>query len=286
MASLSTYYWLAKPGIVYGNCLAATAGFLLASKGHPSITLYIVMVGGIALVMASGCVFNNYIDRGIDEKMARTKKRALVQGVLSATNALMYGTVLGIIGLAILLTGTNALTFGLALAGLVLYVGVYGYWKRRSVHGTLVGSLAGAIPPVVGYCAVTNRFDLGALLLFLILVLWQMPHFYAIALYRFKDYKAADLPVLPVKQGMNAAKQQAIAYIIAFILVIPVLSVTGYTGYSFAIIMMVIGLVWLLKAIREYRTKDDAGWGRKLFGFSLIVMISLSVMLSVGSMLP
>ncbi len=244
------------------------------------------MLAGIALVVAAGCVFNNILDRAIDSAMARTRTRALVSGTISPKQALSYGLMLGTIGLLILAVGTNLLTTALALAGLVIYVAVYGFWKRRSVHGTLVGSLAGAVPLVAGYCAASNQFDRGAWLLFIILALWQMPHFYAIAMYRLGDYKAAKLPVLPAVKGMKATKRSILGYILAFIIATSTLTVFGYTGYSFAGVMIILGLAWFIKGVRGLHVEDNTKWARSMFSFSLVVLMSLSVMLSVGAILP
>jgi heme o synthase len=259
---------------------------LLASKWQLGFGLLLAALSGTALVIASACVFNNYIDRGIDAKMARTKKRALVSGLVSSQSALTYATMLGLLGFSILIVYTNALTVYLGLVALFTYVVLYGISKRRSVHGTVVGSIAGALPPVAGYTAVTNHLDSGALLLFLILVFWQMPHFYAIAIYRFKDYKAASLPVLPVKYGMRAAKLQIVIYTFVFTITTILLTVFGYTGYIFAIVMALVGLYWLSKGIQSFKATDDATWARGMFGTSLIVILCLAIMLSVGTILP
>jgi len=148
-----------------------------------------------------------------------------------------------------------------------------------------VGSISGAAPVVAGYCAVTDRFDGAALILFLILVLWQMPHFYAIAMYRFDDYKNAGLPVLPVKKGWHATKVQIVVYIAAFVLAVGSLTAFGYAGYIFGIIMMLVGVAWLRQGIRGFTTDDNRQWARKLFFVSLLVILALSIMLSVGSRL-
>jgi len=282
---LRTYYSLTKPGIIFGNVLSAAAGFLLASKFHIDVRLFAATIGGMALVIASACVYNNYIDRGIDKKMARTKKRALVSGEISARSALTYATALCVFGFATLLY-TNALVVLIGVVAFIDYVVLYGIAKRRSVHGTIVGSVSGAAPVVVGYVAVTNRFDLGALLLFLILTFWQMPHFYAIAMYRFKDYKAAGLPVLPVKKGPQAAKVQILLYVLGFIAANILLVGRGYVGYSYLVVMVLLGLRWLWRGVQGFRTQDDAAWGRGMFRFSLVVMLGLCAMLSVGSILP
>jgi heme o synthase len=281
-----TYYQLTKPGIIYGNALTAAGGFLLASRGHIDYVLLLAALAGISLVIGSACVFNNYIDRNIDAKMDRTKKRAFASGIISVPVAMIYATVLGLGGATILALYTNILTLGAGLIGFVVYVFLYGIAKRHTVHGTLVGSISGAMPMVAGYLAVTNSIDLGALILFLIMVCWQMPHFYAIAIYRFNDYKAAGLAVLPVKKGIRVTKIQIIAYIVAFIVAITLLSIYDYTGYVFLIVMSMIGLTWLWRGMQSFKTKNDTIWARKMFLFSLIVILALSVMLPVGSMLP
>ncbi len=171
-------------------------GFLLASKGSIDYPLFIYTLVGVSLVVASGCVFNNYIDRDIDRKMERTKNRVLVKGLISPAVSLVYATLLGIAGFMLLWFGANPLACWLGVMGFVVYVGVYSlYMKRHSVYGTLIGSLSGAAPPVIGYCAVTGEFDSGAAILLAIFSLWQMPHSYAIAIFRFKDYQAANIPV-------------------------------------------------------------------------------------------
>lgn len=280
-----TYYQLAKPGIVYGNALAAIGGFLLASHGHVDLGLFLAMLLGVSLVMASGCVYNNYIDRGIDKLMSRTDKRVLVTGTVSARSALVYATILGLVGICLLLL-TNILTALLGLIGFIAYVVLYGIGKRRTVHGTLIGSISGAIPPVIGYCAVSGRIDGAALLLFVILVFWQMPHFYAIATYRRKDYVAAGLPVLPVKLGMRVTKVQILVYIVGFVAACTLLTVLGYTGYAYLITMLLVGLYWLSLALPGFKTHDDDRWARKVFGGSLVVLLVFSFMISIDAFLP
>jgi heme o synthase len=261
-------------------------GFLLAAKWHVNFGLFFATLAGTCLIMASACVFNNYIDRGIDQKMARTRKRALVSGEISGRNALIYASVLGITGFTLLLFYTNLLVAIIGAVAFIDYIVFYGFSKRHSVHGTLVGSIAGAAPPVAGYCAVSNRFDWGAFIIFLIMVCWQMVHFYAIAIRRTKDYKAAAIPVLPVVKGVRATKIQMILYTIAFIFAVIDLSLRGYAGSVFAVVMVSLGLIWLYKGLRSFNIKDNVLWAKNMFLFSLIVLLSFSVMLSVGSILP
>ena len=160
------YLQVTKPGIIFGNLISVIGGFLLASKGHIDYPLFVWTLLGVSLVVASGCVFNNYIDRDIDRKMERTKNRVLVKGLISPEASLVYATLLGIAGFMLLWFGANPLACWLGVMGFVVYVGVYSlYMKRHSVYGTLIGSLSGAAPPVIGYCAVTGDFDSGAAIL-------------------------------------------------------------------------------------------------------------------------
>jgi len=280
------YYQLAKPGIIYGNALVAIGAFFLAEKGHFNATLFLAMLFGLCLIIASGCVFNNYFDRGIDAKMKRTKKRSLVTGEVPLTSALIYATALGAIGIILLATYTNILTLAAALVGLFFYVIVYGYTKRTTVYGTLVGSVAGAVPPVVGYCAVTNRFDAAALILFLILVIWQMPHFYAIAMFRHEDYAAARLPVLPVVHGNAITKVHLLAYIIAFALAAAALTFFGYTHFVYLAVMLLLSLYWLRQAIQGFSTNNDTLWARSVFRSSLIILTAFCVLIGINAWLP
>lgn len=282
---IKAYYLLTKPGIVYSNALTAIAGFFLASKGNFSIAVFFSMLFGLSFVIASACVFNNYIDRGIDSKMSRTQKRPLITKKISGIHALVYATILGLCGFFLLYFYTNVLTAFVAFIGFFFYVVVYSFGKRQSEYGTLVGSISGAVPPVVGYCSVTNHLDLAAWLLFFALVAWQMPHFYAIAIFRYDDYKNASIPVLPVKNGLFQTKLQILFYVLLFICVIGMFTYFHYTGYGFLIIMEVVSLIWLGIAISGFRVLDDRRWARHMFFFSLLIIVLFSVVLSLSPFL-
>lgn len=282
LALLKQYLNLAKPGIVFGNLISVTGGFFLASRGDADLALFFATALGVSLVIASGCVFNNYIDRDIDQKMERTRNRVLAQGLVSPAHAIVYACMLGVAGVALLYAATNTLAVMLVLMGFVVYVGLYSLWlKRGSVYGTLVGSLSGAAPPVVGYCAVSNEFDAGAAILLLIFSLWQMPHSYAIAIFRFNDYQAANIPVLPVIKGISAAKRQIVLYIAAFVVATLMLTLSGYAGYSYFVVAALSGAYWLWMGVSGYKAADDRVWARKLFTFSIVTITMLSVMMSV-----
>jgi heme o synthase len=286
-ARIKNYVLVAKPGIIFGNLISAAAGFFLASKGRVDSVALPATLLGISLVVASGCVFNNCVDRNLDRKMLRTRHRVLAQGLIKLPIAVSYATSLGLAGLALLWAATNLLSVVIVLAGLVIYAGVYSlYLKRNSVYGALIGSLAGATPPLAGYCAVTGRFDLGAVILLAIFSLWQMPHCYAIAVFRFDDYAAAAIPVLPVKQGTAAAKKHMVGYILAFMAATLMLTVGGYTGYRTLIVATGLGLSWLYLAWSSYKAADERLWAKKLFIFSILTIFILSVMMSIDFTAP
>ncbi|KDN15939.1 protoheme IX farnesyltransferase [Snodgrassella communis] len=285
---IKPYLQVTKPGIIVGNLISVVGGFLLASKGSINDSLFILTLLGVSLVVASGCAFNNLIDRDIDPKMERTKNRVLVRGLASARVTFVLATILGIAGFAVLYFGANPLAMWLSVMGFVVYVGVYSlYMKRHSVYGTLIGSLSGAAPPVIGYCAVSNNFDAGALILLAIFSLWQMPHSYAIAIYRFKDYQAANIPVLPVVKGIAVAKHHITFYIIAFMFATLMLSIGGYAGYKYLVVAAAVSVWWLCMALSGYKAQNnDRIWARKLFVFSIIAITTLSIMMSVDFMTP
>lgn len=280
---LKRYLQVTKPGIIFGNLISVAGGFFMASQGHFDLAMFIATVIGLSLVVASGCSINNCIDRDIDSKMQRTRNRVLVTGSMSVKAAQAHGIVLGLSGFGLLYRFTNPLALGFAIFGFVIYVGVYSlYMKRNSVYGTLVGSLSGAVPPVVGYCAVTGTFDTGAAILLLMFSLWQMPHSYAIAIFRFKDYEAASIPVLPVVKGISTAKQHIVLYILAFAITTLMLCLSGYVGYGYLAVAFTTSLWWLRMALTGYRTAtDDRVWARKVFFFSIITITALSVMMAV-----
>ncbi|CNG61811.1 TPA: heme o synthase [Yersinia enterocolitica] len=284
---IKQYLQVTKPGIIFGNLISVVGGFLLASKGVIDYPLFLATLFGVSLVVASGCVFNNYIDRDIDRIMERTKNRVLVKGLIDPKVSLFYASILGIAGMLLLYVGANPLAMWLAVIGFVIYVGVYSlYMKRKSVYGTLIGSLSGAAPPVIGYCAVTGQFDMGALILLLIFSLWQMPHSYAIAIFRFKDYQAANIPVLPVIKGISVTKNHITLYILAFMVATLMLTLSGYAGYKYLVVAAAVSVWWLGMALRGYKATNDSVWARKLFVFSIIAITSLSVMMSVDFNVP
>ena len=285
--TIKRYMLVTKPGIVCGNLIAASGGFLLASRGSIDTASFLATVISISLVVASACVFNNCADRNLDRKMVRTRNRVMALRLISLQAALCYGLLLGLAGFSLLWTSANGLCFAVVLSGFMIYVGAYSlYLKCHCLYATMIGSLAGAAPPLAGYCAVSGRFDLGATILVAIFCLWQIPHSHAIAIFRLDDYQAAAIPVLPVKRGTVAAKKHIIGYILAFIAATLMLTLCGYTGYSYLTAMSVLGLSWLFMAWNGYKTHDEKIWAKRMFVFSILSIVVLSVMMAVDSKIP
>ena len=275
------YYYLTKPGIVFGNVLTVIAGYFFASKWQINIKDFLAVIIGSSLIIASAGVINNIIDRKIDKKMKRTSKRALVLGDISFKNALRYGIILAVIGFYVL-TLTNYKVELVGLVGYLDYLVLYSFFKRRSVYGTLIGSVSGSIPLVAGYLAYANKFDLIFLDLFLIMSVWQMAHFYAIAIYRQKDYSNAKLPMLPLIKGIFKTKVQISLYIILYLILNIWLYFVAKTSIIYLILMALISLTWVIKSLRGFNMNDDILWAKDVFRFSLIVMISFSILLSIA----
>ena len=282
-----SYLQLVKPGITLFNTISGVSGFFLAASFASFNVLALVgTVFGISFVIASACVMNNILDRDIDKRMKRTAKRDVASGVISIKKALSFGIVLGVIGFGVLAYLTNAITLLLGVIAYVWYVAIYGYAKRTTVYSTLIGGVAGALPPMAGYTALTGTIDAGAILVFLIMFFWQMPHFYAIAMFRQSDYASANLPVWSVKYGLKSSKVQIIAFTVLFAIVFALPTAFGYTGIFYLVASIVLSLYWLYKGISLYNKVDDIKWARTMFGVSLLIMVSMSILIAIGGFLP
>lgn len=261
------------------------SGYFLAVAvfGRLDIKLLSATLIGTGLVIASAGVFNNYIDRGIDKKMARTRRRALVIHQIGGPAALVYASVLGAAGLGSLAIFTNWTVVWLNLLAIFWYVVIYGIAKRKTVHGTLLGAVPGAIPPVAGYAAAAP-LDKAALIFFLILVFWQMPHFYAVAMYRFGDYLKAGLPVMPVRFGQRVTRLYIMAYVTGLAVCLSALTIFGYAGLVFLAIGWILCAYWIKQGVSGWRLSDEK-WGRRMFLASLLVLPSLAALIPLGALL-
>ena len=281
------YLHILKPGITVSNTLSAAAGFLLAVSvmGRFDALSLVGLLFGIAGVIGSACVANNVLDRNIDARMKRTKQREVVMGVISKRAALLYSLLLGIAGFVLLAVCTNLLTVILGIVAYATYVLLYGWAKRTTSWSTLIGTLPGALPLVAGYTALTGRLDTAALVLFLMMTLWQMTHFYAIAMFRHEEYRAANLPIWSVKRGLVSTKRQLFIFVVLFVLSAPLLTLAGYAGLIYAVAMTAVGFSWVIQGLRNYKG-DAVVWARRMFFVSLVVLLAMLGLIAVGGFLP
>jgi len=272
---------LTKPGLLRLNVFAAFGGYWVASKWSFNFPLLIWMLIGCTLTMASATVINNYWDRELDTKMERTKNRTLPSGRMSPMAVLWYGIILGIAGISLLFIQVNALSGVLGIIGWFAYIVIYTIWlKRRSTWSTSVGGISGAMPPVIGYCAVTGTVDMGAILLFAFLFLWQPAHFWSLAIRRVEEYRAAGFPLLPVVKGIKRTKIQMIPYLILLLATVILFYVYDYTGIFFLILSLVLTLVWIVHTFTGFTTKDNEKWAKINFLISVnYLMIVFIVMI-------
>ncbi|XID75772.1 heme o synthase [Alkanindiges sp. WGS2144] len=279
---IKQFIFLTKPGIIFGNFVSVMGGFFLAAQGEINLGLLLVALLGTSLVVASGCVINNIIDQDIDVKMERTRNRALVKKTVSNQAAFIFAAVLGIAGFGLLYFYSNLIAFGFAVLGYFDYVVLYSLiFKRRSVHQTLVGSISGAAPPVIGYCVASGQFDAGALFIFITFCIWQLPHSFGIAIYRLDDYISARIPVLPTKKGIKATKIQSLIYVLLFTISGSMLYILNYVGLIYLVIFIALCAYWVYLAIDGFKAVDDRLWARRFFLFSVIIITVFSLLISV-----
>lgn len=282
MHKLKVYYSLIKPGVTYGNAMSAVAGYLLATGWPLELDRFVGLTIGETLVIAAACVLNNHLDRDIDRKMSRTKNRATAAGQVSTREAILESSILGLLGIVILSLTTNWLATVATIAGFFIYVWPYGAWtKRRSVHGTLVGAVSGALPILAGYLAARGQFDLGAVIVFLVIFFWQMPEFYSISIYRRAEYKKAGVPVISVVRGVERTKRQIFIYTLAFVVSSLALTLFGYTGWVYFTVMLILGGYWLLLGALGLKRSAGDAWARAMFRFSLITLLAFSLLISI-----
>ncbi|MEH7444642.1 heme o synthase [Bacillus sp. JJ1122] len=268
---LKDFLALIKVGIVNSNAMTTFTGLWLAlhfSGAHflDNIDLILVTLIGSSLIVAGSCSLNNYIDRDIDHLMERTKGRPTVTGrVQPGKVALMSFLLIGA-GTAFLLTTTlTAAVIG--IIGVFSYVVLYTMWsKRQYVSNTIVGSISGAVPPLIGWAAVDANLDVMAWMLFAIVFVWQPPHFYALAMRRVEEYRAAGIPMLPVVKGFKATKRSIFLWVTALL---PLPFFLPSLGIPFIILATVLNIGWLALGIYGLKLKDDIKWAKMMFIYSL-----------------
>lgn len=274
METVRAYYQLTKPGIVRGNAIHVVVGALLATRMSVDWNALVGVLVGTSFIIASACVANNYMDRGIDAKMKRTKHRPSVTGKVSLRAACAFASILAILGVYVLLTFTNLIVVVIGVIAYLLYVVAYGYAKRTTIHSTLIGAIPGALPAMAGYVAITGELSIGAWLVFLLVFVWQMPHFYAISLFRKHEYQSAKLPVLGAVRPFETVRRVMLAYIMAYILVIGALIYFNIVGAPSGLLLLSGAAYWTIVFAVTSR-KDEAKWARSVFGASLVLTLVL-----------
>jgi len=256
--TIKNYYELCKPNVVLMMLITALVGSLLASKTLAPLSLIGFAMLGIALCASSAAAINQIIDRKADANMNRTENRPIPQGEVSPVNASIFAFILGSLGAAILVIYVNTLTALLTLASLIGYAFVYTvYLKRATPQNIVIGGLAGAAPPLLGWTAVTNSIDPNSLLLVLIIFAWTPPHFWALAIHRKDDYAKENIPMLPVTHGVQFTKLQIILYTIILILVSLLPFVVMMSGILYLISAVILGVIFLYYAVRLYFEEDN-----------------------------
>lgn len=274
------YVALTKPGIVR-MCLIMTAGGLWLAPQSSSWIVWVAALIGSGLAVASANAFNMIWEREGDRKMARTRTRPVAAGRLGVAASSAFAGLLGVAAMVVLALGTNLLTAGLAAFALLSYVLVYTPLKRVTPLALVIGAVPGAVPPLLGWTAVSNSLDLPGAVLFAILLVWQMPHFLAISVFRKQDYAAAGIRCVPVVRGETVAKVQAIAWAALLIPVSIALTPLGVTGPVYLVAAIVLGAAFLIQALRGLGPQEDVRWARQLFVLSLVYLPALTVALVV-----
>ncbi|CQR47821.1 Protoheme IX farnesyltransferase 2 [Paraliobacillus sp. PM-2] len=270
---------LFKTGIIQSNVMTALAGFLLALyQNQLQLNDYwfhlVFMLLGSAFVIAGGCVLNNYYDRDIDPVMSRTKKRPTVTGTIPLSVILILGIILSIVGVGFLL----AISWQAGLLGLFgwfAYVVLYTMWsKRRYTLNTAIGSLSGAVPPLIGWAAIDPNLSFMAFVLFALIFVWQTPHFLALAIKKNDEYQAANIPMLPVVHGFEVTKRQIIFYIVCLL---PIPFLLYQLGLGLVLLGSALNIGWLILSLKGLKNQDTYKWANKVFVYSLFYLLIIFV---------
>ncbi|MFC4257556.1 heme o synthase [Marinobacter lacisalsi] len=272
---------LTKPKVVALMILTAVIGMLLAAPGVPGWDVLVFGNLGIALLAGAAAVVNHVVDQKIDTVMARTRRRPVATGRVSQLDALLFATVLALAGMMVLMWQVNALTAWLTLASLVGYAGVYTlFLKRATPQNIVIGGLAGAMPPLLGWTAVTGQVEGHALLLVLIIFAWTPPHFWALAIHRKEEYAKAGIPMLPVTHGNRYTELHILLYTLMLLAVTLLPFATGMSGWIYLAGATVLGLRFLQYSIRLLRG-DDRRVALATFKYSITYLMVLFVVLLV-----
>ena len=279
MRLLKSYYLLCKPNVVYMMLICALVGMLLAEESVSSISRIVIALIGIAFCSGSAASINQVIDRKADASMTRTDQRPIPQGELSAVHASTFALVIGLVGALILYFFINTLTMILTLASLIGYAFIYTvYLKRATPQNIVIGGLAGAAPPLLGWASISNTVDPYALLLVLIIFVWTPPHFWALAIYRKDEYAKESIPMLPVTHGVAFTKLQIVLYTIILFIVSVLPYIVLMSGWIYLFSAITLSSIFMYYSIKLYYSDDNA-FAMKTFNFSIYYIFLIFVAL-------
>ncbi len=280
------YVALCKPKIVCLIVFTALVGMLMATPGPVALSLLVSATLGIGLAAASAAAVNHVVDRKVDALMARTQKRPLPKGDLSARDAIFFAAVLCVIAMVILALWVNVLTAFLTFVSLIGYGVIYSmFLKRATPQNIVIGGAAGAAPPVLGWTAVSGSLEPHALLLFLIIFAWTPPHFWALAIARRKDYENADIPMLPVTHGLEFTRLHILLYTLLLFIVTLLPYLTGMSGVTYLSGALALGGGFLYFTIRLMRQAEEAT-AMSTFSYSIWYLMGLFAVLLVDHYIP
>ena len=258
MTLLKSYYHLCKPNVVYMMLICAFVGMLLAEQTVSSYSYLFIALTGIALCAASAAAINQVVDREADASMTRTDQRPLPKGNLSVLHASIFAFVIGLMGALILYFYVNILTMILTIGSLIGYAFIYTvYLKRATPQNIVIGGLAGAAPPLLGWSSVSNTIDPFALLLVLIIFIWTPPHFWALAIYRKDEYAKESIPMMPVTHGVAFTKLQIVLYTIILFIVSVLPYVVLMSGIIYLVSALVLSSIFLYYSVNLFYSDDD-----------------------------
>ena len=282
---LRDYVALTKPRIILLLLITAVGSMFLATGGWPDLlTTALVIISGY-LASGGANALNHGLEDDLDQKMRRTRRRPVASGRISTTQAFVFGTVLNLAAFAVLAAFVNVLSGALALSGTVIYVFVYTKaLKRTTPQNIVIGGAAGAVPPLVGWAAVTGTVELPAIYLFAIIFLWTPPHFWALALLIKDDYARAGIPMLPVVSTLAATKRQILIYTVVLVGLSVSFAATGAVGWIYLIGASVLGAGFIIGAVRLARGEGIEG-AKALYLFSLSYLGLLFVVVAVDSVM-
>ncbi|MCW5197530.1 heme o synthase [Buchnera aphidicola] len=271
------YFEIIKPRIIIANIFSALAGyFFTLRKNIFYYKIFLAMILGLSCIIACGCVLNNILDIENDKKMIRTKNRVLVKKNISINSAYIFSFFLFFCGSLIFLLFLNKIAYIISLFGLFFYVVIYTILlKKKSQYSTIFGAISGSCPIIIGYFSIENYFNVIPMILFLIHLIWQIPHSYSIYLLHLKDYRKAQMPVFPIVNTFQRTLDHMYFSVIILIFFIFMLNFIYFSNYFYSFIFLFLGIIWLSIILEGYYYiySYKKTWARKIFKFSIFYII-------------